>query len=102
MSNIMGLQLVGGQDIIGDVVGLDDPSCAVVRIEKPAAVGMMGGQSGQMNVGLMPWIPFAEDDCFDIPKRNIVVYYTPNEDLKNHYNRLFGSGLIVPKQTIVR
>lgn len=102
MSNIMGFQLVGGQDLIGDVSGLDDPSCAIIRVEKPAAVGMMGGQNGQMNVGLMPWIPFSEDESFDIPKRNIVVYYVPNEELRNHYNRMFGSGLIVPSKNIIR
>ena len=95
------MQLINGQDLIGDVTGLDDPSCAVVRIEKPAAIGMVGGQSeGQMNVGLMPWIPFSEEEAFDVQKRNILVSYTPSRDLVNHYSRMFGSGIIIPKQQI--
>lgn len=101
MNKVIGLQLVSGQDIIGEVEGLQDESCPHIVIHKPAAIGMMGGQQGQMNVGLIPWIPFSENEEFVIQKRNLLVTYTPNNDLLNHYNRLFGSGIIVAKHTLM-
>lgn len=94
--SVYGFQLINGQDIIGEVVGLDDSSASTFRLEKPAAVTMMPGNDGrQMGVGLMPWIPYADEDSFDVPKRNVVVWYKPSVDLLNHYNRMFGSGIVL-------
>ena len=98
MSNVSGLQLINGQDLIGVVEGLDDRGCETIRLSKPAAIAMMPGSSGnQMSVGLLPWIPFADEDAFDIPRRNILVTYTPSTDLLNNYNRLFGSGIVLAR-----
>lgn len=90
MSNLQCLKLVTGEEIIGDVSKLSDGS---IKVKNAAAIVMMPGASNKVNLGLVPFLPYAEDDTFTFDHVHIILLYKPATDLINNYNRIFGSGI---------
>ena len=90
MSNLKCLKLVTGEEIIGDVEKLSDGS---VKIKDAAQIVMMPGSSSKLSLGLVPFLPYSEDDAFTLVQDHIIVLHTPSTDLINNYNRIFGSGI---------
>ena len=89
--NIKVVRLVSGEELIGDwnreTNTITDP---VVMV--PIAKDQLGFQ---------PWIPYAEDKEITFKEQHIVVVLTPDNKLQNEYNRVYGSGLLVPEDKIV-
>ena len=89
--NIKIVRIVSGEELIGDwnkeTNTITNP---VVMI--PIAKDQLGFQ---------PWIPYSEDEAMTFKDQHIVVVLTPDTKLQNEYNRVFGSGLLVPEENII-
>ena len=48
-------------------------------------------------IGFQPWITLGEDEEIFLKDQHIMAIVTPDIKLQNEYNRVFGSGLIVPE-----
>ena len=48
-------------------------------------------------IGFQPWITLSDDDEIVLKNQHIMAIVTPDIKLQNEYNRVFGSGLIVPE-----
>lgn len=83
------IRLVNGEEIIGDWVSGADNS---YTLRKPAIVQMMPTQTG-VNIGLFPFAPYAEETTFEFRRDHVVTTFTPDTDLLNNYNQMFGSGI---------
>lgn len=100
--SVMCIRLPAGEEIMGNIVY---ESSSTVTIQSPAAVMLVPGQdqSGQVNIGLMPWLPYSDQDQFEISRDKILTMHTPNVELLNNYNRMFGSGIqLVTNSTIIK
>lgn len=55
-------------------------------------------QKTQQEVMLIPVLYMAEENCAMIPKKDVFFggAFTPKTEIVNHYNRLFGSGIVIP------
>jgi hypothetical protein len=95
MMNIKLIRLQTGEDLIADVVKED----AALTLENPCMV-YVRPQGNSASVGITRWLPYADTKQFTIDNKWIVVVTDPVEDLKNEYNKVFGSGLIVPPTQI--
>ena len=100
MMNVKLLRLKSGEDIIADVTLVDTED--TIKVKNPAVIMPMGQQQqgGQMSMGFGPWAPFAEEKEFEIPRDWLVYISTPNMDLLNQYNQMFGSGIVVPDMKV--
>ena len=87
------LRLKSGEDIIGDV---QRESAEYIVIRNPAMLVPMGGQGQGMQMGMAPWMPFADQTDFEIPRDWLVVMSDVVQDIANNYNQIFGSGIVVP------
>ena len=47
-------------------------------------------------LGFSPWIPYVDEEEVSLKEQHIVTILTPDNKLQNEYNRVYGSGLIVP------
>lgn len=93
MMNIKCLKLVSGEELIGTFV---EQSATHVTLSDVSAVMMMPTQTpGQISLGLMPFLPYSEQNKFEIARDKIVVMFEPNIDMINNYNRKYGSGIQV-------
>ena len=89
--NVKIIRLVSNEELIGDwnekTKTVTNP---VVMI--PVAKDQLGFQ---------PWIPYAEEEEVPLKEEHIVVVLTPDKKLQNEYNRVYGSGLIVPEENLI-
>lgn len=100
MDKIICLKLASGEEVIGKLVEQSDNS---IKLKDIASIVMMpGGGGGQVGLGLMPFLPYADDKAIDFNKKFVMVEFDPGVDMLNNYNRMFGSGIqiasAIPKQ----
>ena len=100
MMNVKLLRLKSGEDIIADVTLVDTED--TIKLETPAMLMPIPGHAhgGQVSMGFGPWAPFSDDKQFEIPRDWLVYISTPNMDLLNQYNQMFGSGIVVPDMKV--
>ena len=86
MSDVKLVRLKSGEELIGKWSDghLDNPVILV--------------PTGNGSVGLMPYMPYTSisDSGVDIPEDFVLFVLDLNDELFNHYNSQFGSGLVVP------
>ena len=50
-------------------------------------------------IGFQPWITLSNDDEIVLKDQHIMAIVTPDIKLQNEYNRVFGSGLVMPEDS---
>lgn len=85
------VRLTVGQDVVGEVVA-DNPMTITLR--NPLIVAPQINE-GRIEVNLAPFCIFSEEKEFAIDKGSVMFINTPVQDLKNQYNTIFGSGIVV-------
>ena len=91
--NLKLLRLRSGEDAICEVL---KESAELIFIKNPAMLMPVGSQGQQMQMGMAPWMPFSEQNEFEIPRDWLVVMSDVVKDIANNYNQIFGSGIVVP------
>ena len=89
--NIKVVRLVSGEELIGD---WNDEKYTITNpvIMVPVAKDQLG---------FSPWIPYVYEEEFPLKEQHIVAILTPDKKLQNEYNRVYGSGLIVPEENLI-
>ena len=90
--NLKLLRLRSGEDVICEVL---KESAEFIYIKNPAMLMPVGSQGQQMQMGMAPWMPFSEQNEFEIPRDWLVVMSDVVKDIANNYNQIFGSGIVV-------
>jgi hypothetical protein len=91
---VKALKLVSGEDIIAEIVNGDT---SVLILKNPAVIVVQRSEGGQMGVGLQPYTPFAEG-YVTLYKTSLIAEFDTDVNLKNEYNRIFGSGIVIANQ----
>lgn len=82
------LRLVSGEEIIAKKSAGRYKNCAILV------------PNGQSSLGIMPWMPYVEDtknkEGLHIKDSFIAFETAPVVELQNEYNKLFGSGILMP------
>ena len=89
--NIKIVRIVSGEELIGD---WNDETKTITQ---PVVMVPLGKDQ----LGFQPWIPYSEEEEMTFKEQHIVVVLTPDNKLQNEYNRVFGSGLLVPEEKII-
>ena len=50
-------------------------------------------------IGFQPWITLGKDEEILLKDQHIMAIVTPDTKLQNEYNRVFGSGLVMPEES---
>jgi hypothetical protein len=96
--NIKLIRLQTGEDLIADVTIDSDGD---IKLENPCMVYVRPNSTNTgASVGLTRWMPYAEAKTFTIDTKWVVIVTDPATDLKNEYNKAFGSGIVVPPTSI--
>lgn len=83
------LQLVTAQEIIGEVTEQDNS----YTVKDPATIHLVPqGQGSSFGVGLIPFMPYV-DGKITVNKDKVVVEAEPTVEMRNNYNKMFGSGI---------
>lgn len=100
---INGIKLVTGEEIIADVSATQEGR---LKLTNPVKMQMVPPQiaGGQPSMGFAPFPSFGvqKKDSFTLVEPLHVVYmYELDEELMNHYNQVFGSGIVTPSKQII-
>jgi hypothetical protein len=95
--NIKLVRLVTGEDILTEYT--DAGTDAVFT--NPLIVYIRPTETGVPSVGMNQWVPYASSKEFTIDKDKIVFVADAAEDLTSQYDKVFGSGIIMPSQGLV-
>ena len=89
--NVKIIKLVSSEELIGD---WNEETKTIINpvVMVPIAKAQLAFQ---------PWIPYAEEEEVILKDQHIIVVLTPDTKLQNEYNRVFGSGLLVPEEKII-
>lgn len=88
------IRLATGEDIIGDVEDKaleNDPTI----IKNPAQIVLQQGEGGKVGAAFVPFLPFAKDNVVRYYSNGVIGECEIDMNLKNEYNRIFGSGIVV-------
>ena len=85
--NIKVLRLVTAEELIGE---WDQEKSSIINPVVMVPVS-------KDKIGFQPWITLSNDDEIFLKDQHIMAIVTPDIKLQNEYNRVFGSGLIVPE-----
>ena len=98
---ILALKLSTGEDILGEVESQHETEIGLVN---PVGIAVVRGKDGTPNVGFSPFPIHGrgeKDEIVWFQRKHVVYSYTPGEDFVSNYDQIFGTGLIVPKQSII-
>ena len=92
MSEVKLVRLKSGEELIGKCTINED---GTTHIDKPVILV----PTGEGSVGLMPYMPYTDiaTSGVDVPADFVLFVLGLHEELFNHYNSQFGSGLVVPQ-----
>jgi len=105
MADIKLLRLTTGEDIVAEVTNQEyaDNVKTVTRIKKPFVLIPMAqnpGASQESKLYFSPFIPFAENEEFDIKEENIITVNEPKTDIRDNYLNYVGAIVPVEKKII--
>lgn len=92
------LRLQTGEELVADVT---DTISSEVIVSKAALIFLAPSASGQLNVQLVPFMPYVKDATFTVPRSTLVIDAEPDAGLRNHYSQMFGSGILVTEEPLV-
>ena len=100
--NVVGLKLITGEEIICEVSYKNDESFFV---KNPVTVMPIHNTDIQKNT--MMFIPypticdFETDGNVEILRNHVICVFEPEKILKENYDKIYGSGIVVPKKEIL-
>ena len=87
--NVKIVKMVSGEELIGEY----NNETSVIK--NPVVMIPVSKEQ----IGFQPWLPYAEDKEYTLKEEQIHVVATPSPTIANEYNRIYGSGIVVPTDT---
>jgi hypothetical protein len=87
--NVKIVKMVSGEELIGDY----DEKTNVIK--NPVVMIPVSKEQ----IAFQPWLPYAEDKEYKLKESTINIVATPSTTITNEYNRVYGSGIVVPNDT---
>lgn len=100
MSSIHIVRLLSGEELLGDVRKNADGSITIKDVCQ-VATSYADPQQATAKIGIAPYLPYADlSPGLTIEKHYIGYIVKPVTELYNEYNKIFGSGIVIPEQSM--
>ena len=83
------VKLTSGEELIGEF----DAETGVIK--NPVVMIPVSKEQ----IAFQPWLPYSEDKEFTLKESVINIVANPSTTIVNEYNRIYGSGLVIPTDT---
>lgn len=94
--NVKGYKLDTGEVVIGDLISED----GTIELKNAVQLVIHDAGEGRVGIGMQPFIPFTKDT---IVLNSILIQasFVPDEQIVREYDKLFGSGLVLPDNKLI-
>jgi len=89
------VKLSTGEEVVGNLV---ERNGVTYRIEHPCLLGIAMGPNGKANLQMQPMLIFSDQKVVEINRDHIIYEVSVAIEIKNKYNEIYGSGIVVPPQ----
>jgi len=91
------LKIITGEEIIADVSLETDTT---ITLKTPCILQLVRSDKSPdgVSMGMLPYAPYTKEHAVTLSRTQVVWNEEPVEELYNQYNRLFGTGIVVPTQ----
>jgi hypothetical protein len=96
MANLRILKLLSGEEIVGDIV---EETPDTYRVENPCVLGIAMNAQGKASLQMQPLLIFSEQKVVQLKVTHVLYDVTVAQEIKNKYNEIYGSGIVVPTQS---
>jgi hypothetical protein len=95
------LKLVTGEEILGDIDPIAN-QLNQVKCSKPCTLQLVPSRNNPEQVGmaLVPYAAYAKDHTIMINNDSVIWEQEPVDELRNQYNSIFGSGIVLAKSLV--
>lgn len=106
MSDMKIFKFISEAEVLGELVA-EGTTPEFYRVRKPVRIvckqaRKAGTEELETQLSLMPYIPFGAEDSVLLRKSLLVCEpYAPETEVVNVYNRVMGTGIVVPDTKIV-
>ena len=84
--NVKIVKMISGEELIGEY---DEETTTIINTVVMIPVS-------KEKIAFQPWVPYSEDKEFKLKESMILVVATPSKLITNEFNRVYGSGIVVP------
>ena len=84
--NVKIVKIISGEELIGEY---DEETTTIIN---PVVMIPVSKEK----IAFQPWVPYSEDKEFKLKESMILVVATPSKLITNEFNRVYGSGIVVP------
>jgi hypothetical protein len=96
MSDVMVYKLINGEELIAQAFIM---KADIIELKNPAQIILQRTETG-MGVALAPYMAYSSGNI-NLYKNAIAAECTPDQNMINEYNRIFGSGIQVAPASIL-
>jgi hypothetical protein len=97
--NVKAIKLMSGEEIVGEILAENEDE---ITIKNPVAVMLSRTQTGDINVGFIPFAPYVgKHPEITFKVNNLIMVSEVDEQMKNQYNSVFGGIVTPPKQLLI-
>lgn len=99
---IKGIKLMTGEDLLADAELFN----GVYTLTNPVRLAMIPPQNGQTqpSVGFAPFPTFglqSSKNIIQVSGGSVSYEYIPDEEMEQQYNKVFGSGIVLPTKKLL-
>ena len=87
-------RLITGEEILGVITQANDDTCIVNNPVHIAA--SQNPNTSKIDIHMSPFVPLSAEPNITIYLKNVLCQYEPVLEIKNKYNSMFGSRIIIP------
>ena len=92
------IRLTTSEEIIGEIEEQNDD---IVRMKNPCVLGITMNASGKAGLQMQPLLLFSEQKVVNFKTQHILYEVSVATELRNKYNEIYGSGIVVAKSPLI-
>ena len=94
--SVKAFKLITGEEVCADI---DESVEGKITVKNGLMILPQKGENGP-TIGFFPWMAYAHGPI-TVPSQNVVLIAEVDEGMKNSYNSIFGTGIVVPSQQLI-
>jgi len=97
--NVKAFKLISGEEIVAEVV---EQTETTLKVKNPLAIMLTRAQTGDLNVGFVPFAPYLGNNPeIEFKLDNLQYLNEVDEQMESQYNSIFGAGIVTPPKQLI-
>ena len=84
--------------VLVNISKLNPSTNPMIVIENPCILGIAMGPNGKASLQMQPMLLFSDQKVVEIKPEHVLYNVSVAIEIKNKYNEIYGSGIVVPPQ----